>query len=358
MSSMLRGGKIDGLDGIRAFSVLVVMIGHYGFGNMVPGGFGVTIFFFLSGFLITTLLMREFAKSGTISIRQFYIRRFLRLGPELLFLIAISAIVGIWYVGFPRLFDFLAGIFYFMNYYVIYMNTINGDVRWPHLWSLAVEEHYYLIFPPLFLALVVWSRRFITVLIVLCGTVLVWRYYVLFAGFPDQYGYLATDARIDSIAYGCLTSLLFWHWEEWFRERGGMATGALVLGSLLLLLSLAIRDHVFRETIRFSIQGMGILGVFIGLFFSQRARFLVDFLELPLLQWMGRLSYGAYLWHLEPAHLFFHVAGMGIEDLPVAHRTVAAGIGILLSFALSACSYWFIFKRFQKLRRQFGSHSS
>src|SRR4051794_36432297 len=79
IDAVLEGRVIPGLDGLRAVSVLLVIFSHYGFGNMIPGGLGVTVFFFISGFLITTLLLREHAATGEISIGRFYIRRFLRL---------------------------------------------------------------------------------------------------------------------------------------------------------------------------------------------------------------------------------------------------------------------------------------
>ena len=77
-------GQIPSLDGIRAVSILIVFLSHAGLGHLIPGGFGVTVFFFLSGFLITSLLIREYDRNGRISLPLFYIRRVLRLGPPIL----------------------------------------------------------------------------------------------------------------------------------------------------------------------------------------------------------------------------------------------------------------------------------
>jgi peptidoglycan/LPS O-acetylase OafA/YrhL len=88
MSSTVKA--IPSLDGIRAVSVLIVVLSHVGLGHVVPGGLGVTIFFFLSGYLITTLLLQEHARNGSIHVGRFYIRRFLRLAPPLMITLAVA----------------------------------------------------------------------------------------------------------------------------------------------------------------------------------------------------------------------------------------------------------------------------
>ena len=91
---------IPSLDGLRAVSILIVLLSHAGVSQRIPGGFGVTIFFFLSGFLITTLLLREYDRNGTVSLRNFYIRRLLRLTPPLLLTLLAAAVL--YMLGFVR----------------------------------------------------------------------------------------------------------------------------------------------------------------------------------------------------------------------------------------------------------------
>ncbi|MES1153157.1 MAG: acyltransferase, partial [Dongia sp.] len=139
---------IPALDGMRALSIAVVVASHFWVNGPVPGGFGVTVFFFISGFLITRLLLAEFNADGHISIGRFYVRRFLRLYPALFVLIVgLSALYFAMY-GQVDFLEMIAALFYFMNYYVL----VHPDVQMPirMLWSLAIEEHYYFIFPLLF----------------------------------------------------------------------------------------------------------------------------------------------------------------------------------------------------------------
>ena len=139
---------IPGLDGLRAISVLLVVIAHAGFARYVPGDLGVTVFFFISGFLITNLLISEIDASRTINIQQFYIRRYLRLSPELYFFVLVCTLVSFQFYSVPWL-DTLGSLFYFQNYVRIFFPTETPDtpLTFSHLWSLSVEEHFYLIMP-------------------------------------------------------------------------------------------------------------------------------------------------------------------------------------------------------------------
>ena len=140
--AIMATGQLPYLDGLRAISVLMVIVGHFGFGSIVPGGLGVTIFFFISGFLITTLMLREARAFGHIAVGQFYIRRALRLQPELWALLVMSGIGGALFGLRPSGLDFIGGFFYLTNY--AEQGLLTGGLlpymRWPQLWSLAVEE--------------------------------------------------------------------------------------------------------------------------------------------------------------------------------------------------------------------------
>ena len=143
---------IPSLNGIRAISVLLVVLAHSGFGTIVPGGLGVTIFFFLSGYLITTLMLTENERLGNIAILRFYTRRIFRLAPPLLITLAIA--YGLTYSGLlPEgqitLEGLTAQILYFANYFTLFFDPSDNKVPAGTgiLWSLAVEEHFYIFFP-------------------------------------------------------------------------------------------------------------------------------------------------------------------------------------------------------------------
>ena len=343
-NTLIANGRIPGLDGMRAVSVLLVMLSHFGFKNQIPGALGVTTFFFISGFLITILLLREFKKTKKIAITDFFIRRQIRLLPELLYYIVLSGFIAALYFGLPKLHDYLTAIFYTSNYFHLFAPSILGitDFRWPHLWSLAVEQHFYLTFPLIFAALIVKPKRLLIALTGLCIAVLIWRITIISSGGSPRYTYEASDARMDSIAYGCITALILWfelgnkafNVDRWFYPL--LATGALFLAA-----SVAIRSPFFRETFRYSLQGLAFMLIFLGLYGSNKARFLITLLEVKPLVWMGNMAYGAYLWHFDFLVFVqsFHLDS-SFETRPI-YTIVSASALIGCTFMMAYTSYRF-----------------
>ena len=167
---------LPALDGLRALSILLVVASHLGLGHIIPGGLGVTIFFFISGFIITRMLLSENARCGAISLTAFYVKRAFRLAPALLVYILLC-LLSFAALGEPiPLLDITAAIFYAANYYNVFHGWGGGaESPLSILWSLAVEEHFYLAFP---LLLLVMRRRLGKCLLVLCAlslAVLAWR---------------------------------------------------------------------------------------------------------------------------------------------------------------------------------------
>ncbi len=205
---------IPSLDGIRAVSITIVLLSHAGLGYIIPGGLGVTIFFFLSGFLITTLLNNEYDYSGRIHYTKFFIRRFLRLFPPLI--ITLIVVYSLSFIGIvdgePSLSSFLSQMFYLANYHTIFHWSGGTPQGLGILWSLAVEEHFYLFFPILlyFLLHNIGKKNTSYFILTICLIVLAWRFYLIVFEFkPSIRTYYATDTRIDSILFGCLLSLTF-----------------------------------------------------------------------------------------------------------------------------------------------------
>ncbi len=347
---------IPGLDGFRAIAVLLVLVAHFGYDHIVPGGLGVTIFFFISGFLITSLLLAERNRFGSISIRNFYIRRFLRLLPELVALIVVSGFYRA-LLGHPLgVGEILAALTYTTNYFVFWLEhyQIASSLAWPQLWSLSVEEHYYITFPAIFAFLLVSPGKvkafFASVLVL--G--LAYRLFLVFGGYVDlaaqhPYTYLASEARFDSIAYGA--GFAFLCQRTWELSRGrGLAVG--VAGGLLLLLTLLVRGDAFRETIRYSVQGVALLLVFTALYRSTAWDWTMSILESPPFRRLGVLSYGAYLWHFEYLFLSGYVFG---DAPPVsgAGRLLFLACGLVFSFGAAELSYRCIAQPMQALRHRF-----
>src|SRR4029077_21192748 len=146
---------IPSLDGLRALSFLIVFLAHAGLDRVVPGGFGVTVFFFLSGYLITTLMRIEAERTGKVSLKNFYLRRALRILPPFYIVFVAATIFG--EIGFlrgdvrPRLLPVALQAMHLSNYWIAAKGWSGIATGTGVYWSLAVEEHFYLLFPAIFL---------------------------------------------------------------------------------------------------------------------------------------------------------------------------------------------------------------
>lgn len=351
-------GYVPVLDGLRAVSILLVILSHLGLDRVVPGAFGVTLFFFLSGYLITRQLVQALRVQGRIGLSGFYLRRALRLMPAGLAYIVIAGVLFQQAGGRISPAGWLAAIFYGANYYDLwqgYHSTLLG-VRHPFniLWSLAVEEHFYLLWPAL-LPLLIRSRRAGAILLALCAAVILWRVALLhlcFAGpapglcaAPNpnplwRYNrlYLATDTRFDSIAWGALLAL----WED--RAALAPSRARAAGGAVLLVASFLLTGPLGRYGFRPSVQGAALLALLPWLVAARPA-----LLRHRAALLLGRLSYSLYLWHWGALALADWLAPRGgARWLALA----VAGAGLF-----AALSYRAIETPMLRLRRRFGSHA-
>jgi peptidoglycan/LPS O-acetylase OafA/YrhL len=292
---------IPSLNGIRALAVMLVFFAHSGLGNRVPGGLGVTIFFVLSGFLITTLIRVEFDGTRRINYRAFYLRRLLRLMPPLFIIVAIAAplssfeiINGQFSVG-----GLFSTLFYFGNYYVIAQDFHGVPDGLGVVWSLAVEEHYYLLYPPLAALLLRIGRREVTagVLGALCLGILLWRYWLAYHGASEAYLTMATDARADAILVGCLLAMRWNPTLDPVRAPGHLRDWVTIgLCALVLLGTLVYRDEVFRLTLRNTLQSAAIAPL-LFLSVARSGWWPFRWLNARPMAYLGSISYTVYLSH-------------------------------------------------------------
>jgi peptidoglycan/LPS O-acetylase OafA/YrhL len=304
-ASAAQAGQIPSLDGIRAVSIALVFLGHAGVSDLIPGGFGVTVFFFLSGFLITTLLVREQARHGRIALGAFYLRRVLRLGPPILITLVVATLLALPGLAAGDLSPaaYLSQLFFFYNYYGLTEHARSSVDGLGVLWSLSVEEHFYLIWPMLFLGIARGKLGLRAVLALLIG-IFIWRVVrVVLFGHDEWTIYTSTDTRMDSLLYGCLLALMHRSvpggagladrfFPEAARLRFGLIAGALAV----LVATFVIRDEVFRSTLRYSVQGLALMPLF-----HYATRRPSDLMFRPL-NWapvrrLGVLSYTIYLCH-------------------------------------------------------------
>jgi peptidoglycan/LPS O-acetylase OafA/YrhL len=273
-------------------------------------------------------MLEEFADTGAISLRNFYIRRVIRLYPPLLVLIAASAIVAIAQKLPVEIEGYFASLFYFMNYYLGYLDLNNSAfIRPPGLgplWSLSVEEHFYILFPLTVFLVRGKSDRLILAALAVCALCLVIRIgYILFLPpkVASVYTYQNSEARFDSMLIACT----------------------------VLVACFAVQSDDFRNTLRYSLQGGGLFILVAAVVFTERYTVAYRILNSALLVWIGQLSYSLYLWHQLVAHFLVTTTDIDrvLGHVPSALFTVVA------SFVLAAASYYLIEQPFQALRKRF-----
>ncbi len=297
----LASGPIPSLDGLRAIAVSLVFFAHSQLEYIIPGGLGVTIFFVLSGYLITTLMRVEYARSGRVSFRWFYLRRCLRLLPPLLITVAAAGVLsGLMLIDgafSPR--GLLAVLFYFGNYHVIAENFQGIPAGLGVVWSLAVEEHFYLLFPPLAVLLLRSGSRQLAAatLTALCAAVLAWRCHLVLDGAPVAHITMATDTRIDAILVGCLMALACNPWLDHVPPPHRWRDGSLAAVCLAVLsATLLYRNDFFRNTARYTLQSLAIAPlIYLAVARATCAPF--RWLNARPMVYLGVTSYAIYLTH-------------------------------------------------------------
>ena len=329
------------LDGIRAIAIGIVVCAHYRL-VPVPGGFGVTLFFFLSGYLITTLFYSEYKSTDKIDILKFYLRRWLRLTPPLV----ISILIGITFYRITRVAvsgtpvpigTTMAALLYYTNYYdLAWAMEPSSVIPFGVCWSLAVEEHFYLLWPLFIKKNIHDTSRLIMIIVGACILVVAWRFVAhCMLSVSTDYTGIATDTRIDSILYGALLRVLFE--TPWASTVVNIckARSSRIIGIFLLIITFVVRDDNFRETIRYSLQGIALMPLFSVVLLDQPTTAIRRVLASPVMVLIGRLSYSIYLFHLlarTPAEVIF--------GSPYRIESIASGL--LVTGVLAYTVYIFV----------------
>jgi peptidoglycan/LPS O-acetylase OafA/YrhL len=296
---------IPSLDGLRAFSIALVFLSHAGLKGIVPGYFGVSVFFLLSGFLITTLLRLEFEEKRSISLSSFYIRRVYRIWPPFYFFLIIGTLVQIvTRVGGveidPRLFGMQVA--HLANYAIVTDGFTPGRAlgTGPY-WSLAVEEHFYLIFPLLYIFMLksgLSIRSQGSIILSLCFFALIWRCVLVFGLDASKYRlYVATDTRFDSILFGCWLAIAANPWLDLNPESNRrLKWVGVLIGSAVIIVSFFPRVFWWDQTFRYTLQSLGLIPIFISAIQYPNS-WPWRLLNYNWIRYVGVLSYSAYLSH-------------------------------------------------------------
>lgn len=348
---------IPSLDGIRGFAALLVFTSHAGFRQLIPcgggGGFGVNIFFFLSGYLITTLLRQEFAQTGAIGLKAFYIRRAYRILPPLYLVLLFVMLPFINDSGRPIPGSAIVTQFLQLsNYYEIFAGPKAMIPATSPMWSLAIEEHFYLLFP---LALLVLLRRMTlpraaAVLAGVCAVVFMWRYYLVLVGFASgqHYTYYASETRVDALLFGCIMALcLNPVMDRWTLEiRRAVWIALLALSAGVLLLTFLYRAEWFYDNARFTLQSVALTPwFFCAVRYSTWPVF--GWLNSRLMRGLGLISYTFYLIHVKAIEF----ASRYLDPRQWSTLFVA----LLLAIGFATLMYWLVERRLAALRRRLHS---
>lgn len=343
------GGHVRALDGMRAVAVVLVLLFHLRFPGFSAGFLGVDIFFVLSGFLITTLLLTELDRTGRISLPEFWARRARRLLPALVVLLLVVAAVT-WFGGtFTERAsvrgDLLATTGYMANWHFIntssYFVDIGVDSPLEHTWSLAIEEQFYLLWPlVVFGVTLLWKRRSrlgVGTVALVGSAVSAGLLWLLWSPGSVERAYMGTDARIFEPLVGAAGAALVAAptVRRWLDRRGGVVLGLGLLGLVagMLLIGASPSSYYVGGALLVSLATLMIVGpLWIG-----SGGFLGDGLGHVLgwspIAWIGVVSYGAYLWHWP---ITVWLGARQADGAGLLARRLAA---IALTFAIAAISY-------------------
>jgi peptidoglycan/LPS O-acetylase OafA/YrhL len=307
---------LPGLEGLRAFAVLAVILFHLDIPGLFASGFlGVDIFFTVSGFLITGQLIRQYQTSGTIAIGTFYLKRARRLLPAVLVLLIACVLITEWWVtdaAWRTRSDLLPALFYFSNWWQIfseqsYFEMSGRPALLQHLWSLAIEEQFYIVWPLLLLVVLrhFGQRALFYIAATLALLSSAWMIYLSVRhGYPQAQDpsriYLGTDTHTMGLFLGAALAAA---WNPLSSSPSATKIPSTISDFLgVICLSALLWAMLFVTEYDVALYQGGFFWVALlstGLLFAaaHKEGALQNWLSIRPLAWMGQRSYGLYLWH-------------------------------------------------------------
>ncbi len=349
------------LDGLRGIAVLIVIVYHLewlipSLHPFVKGGFlGVDIFFVLSGFLITSILIKEHGQTNSIDLKAFYIRRCLRLIPAFWLFLIVLYLFGNQLLTLTQakiIFgdeNFLFAFFYLMNWHSA-SGIAGGNLN--HTWSLAIEEQFYIIWSLALFKAFAESRsrkQIVTGTCIFVAILISQRGIRAFLGADIDILYYSTDTRIDALLIGCIASMVF-SWQlvspDFFRSRAFARITYIALIAAVSILMVFSHEDSLLYCGPISIFSASIATLILW-FVTRQDTFVHKILEFQPLKWTGQISYGLYLWH----YVFFEFA----------KKTFVPGytqvfMGLLLGFTAASLSFYLLEKPILSIKNKMKTH--
>lgn len=358
--------QVKGLDGLRGLAVIAVVLYHF-FPSLLPGGYlGVDLFFVLSGFLITSLLVREFRTSGRISLKDFWVRRFRRILPAAVSVLVMCTALVAWIggdlaVGLRQ--QFLGTLFFVNNWTQIATSQsyfADNEIQvFAHYWSLAVEEQFYVIWPLLITGIFLISRHKPRRLPILVSTLLALGSAVAMAlifvpGEDPTRVYYGTDTHAFGLLTGAVLSLLMTSTQSNPQADSWAAAGkaesriAGVIGTLALI-GYGAQLFLMPDDAEFTYRGglflTSVLGVLMVWGVVREYGPMTPLFRTKVMRWFGQRSFSLYLWHW-PVIMMLKALFEGNQN---SDKSWILGlVAVPISLLLSEISYQFIENPFRR----------
>ena len=346
---------LPSIDSLRALAVLAVIIYHVDV-NYLPGGFlGVDLFFVLSGYLISSLIIKEYKKTGSLNLYNFYIRRARRLLPAVYFMITVGIVVMVMFNGVllkKSHLDAIFGYIYSSNWWYIfhkldYFDSFGSQSPFKHLWSLAIEEQFYMIFPLLFLLInrkkkdkdgfYKLNRNFLYVIL---GVILVSliAHIILFDINNISRIYFGTDTRAFSLLVGVVGAILYPmdKLNTKITPQENLVYSVVSLISIAALITIMIYTSEYNTWLyRGGFLLVAILGIIIIISSGKQHTVMAKLLSFKPVVFIGKISYSLYLWHFPVLVLTTPVSEIGKPNIFfVVLRVILTFILAIISYAL------------------------
>ena len=354
---------LPSIDSLRALAVLAVIIYHVDV-NYLPGGFlGVDLFFVLSGYLISSLIIKEFRKTGTVNLYNFYIRRARRLLPAVYFMITVGLVVMVLFNEVllrKSHLDAIFGYIYSSNWWYIfhkldYFDSFGAQSPFKHLWSLAIEEQFYMIFPLLFLLVngkkkskdgtYKLNKNFLYVVLGLILVSLI-AHILLFDINNISRIYFGTDTRAFSLLVGVVGAILYpmERLHSKVRPQQNMIYSVVSLVSIATLITVMVYTSEYNTWLyRGGFLLVAILGLIVIISSGKQHTLMSKLLSFKPVVFIGKISYSLYLWHFPILVLTTPVSEIGNPNI------IFVILRVILTFVLATASYMFVETPIRKL---------
>ena len=354
---------LPSIDSLRALAVLAVIIYHVDV-NYLPGGFlGVDLFFVLSGYLISSLIIKEFRKTGTVNLYNFYIRRARRLLPAVYFMITVGLVVMVLFNEVllrKSHLDAIFGYIYSSNWWYIfhkldYFDSFGAQSPFKHLWSLAIEEQFYMIFPLLFLLVngkkkskdgtYKLNKNFLYVVLGLILVSLI-AHILLFDINNISRIYFGTDTRAFSLLVGVVGAILYpmERLHSKVTPQKNMIYSVVSLVSIATLITVMVYTSEYNTWLyRGGFLLVAILGLIVIISSGKQHTIMSRLLSFKPVVFIGKISYSLYLWHFPVLVLTTPVSEIGNPNI------IFVILRVILTFILATASYVFVETPIRKL---------